>query len=397
MDRLLHTPDGVRDIYGKECAKKNKVEELISDQLSLFGYEKIETPTFEFFDVFNRERGSVPSREMYKFFDRDNNTLVLRPDITPAIARCVAGYFGEESMPLRLCYLGNTFLNNSNLKGKMKETTQTGAELIGDDSVDADAEMIILAVKCLLAAGLTDFQVEVGQADFYKGILDDAGLSEEQDMQIRELIENKNSFGVQEFADKTIKDPAQREIFQRLPELFGTIEQIRNAKELTGNIRSRNAVERLEKISELIRCYGLTEYVTYDLGMLSKYEYYTGVIFKAYSYGTGDYLINGGRYDKLLIQFGKDKPAVGFGITIDRLLLAIQGQRITIPVAKGPSLVVYGRKNSQEALNLLRKMREEGKRTAGIVNDGKWKEEEIISFAEKNGIEEIIRLGEHGE
>lgn len=131
---LLHTPDGVRDIYGKECAKKLSVQEGINHVFHLYGYENIETPTFEFFDIFNKQRGSVSSREMFKFFDRDNNTLVLRPDMTPAIARCVAKYYMDETMPLRLCYLERTFINNTSYRGRLKEVTQTGAEMIGDDS-----------------------------------------------------------------------------------------------------------------------------------------------------------------------------------------------------------------------------------------------------------------------
>ena len=101
-NQLLHTPDGVRDIYGDECARKLAVQEQIKNVFHLYGYQNIETPAFEFFDIFKAERGSVDSREMYKFFDRDNNTLVLRPDITPSIARCVAKYFMDEQLPLRL-------------------------------------------------------------------------------------------------------------------------------------------------------------------------------------------------------------------------------------------------------------------------------------------------------
>ena len=141
-NQLLHTPEGVRDIYRDECLKKIAVQDGIKKVFHLFGYEDIETPTFEFFDIFNKERGSVTTQEMFKLFDRDNNTLVLRPDMTPAIARCVAKYFMDSQAPLRLCYRARTFINNSSYQGRLKETTQTGAEMIGEDSPEADAEMI---------------------------------------------------------------------------------------------------------------------------------------------------------------------------------------------------------------------------------------------------------------
>ena len=140
-DKILHTPAGVRDIYNKECRRKLKVQETLHHVLELYCYQDIQTPTFEFFDIFNREKGTVASKEMYKFFDRDNNTLVLRPDMTPSIARCVAKYFKEEKHPVRLSYVGNTFINNSSYQGKLKETTQLGAELIGDDTSAADEEI----------------------------------------------------------------------------------------------------------------------------------------------------------------------------------------------------------------------------------------------------------------
>ena len=116
--QLLHTPEGVRDIYGPECARKLAVQEKILQVFRLYGYEAIETPVFEYFDIFSKERGSVKSQEMYKFFDRDNNTLVLRPDMTPSIARCAAKYFMEEENPIRLCYVGPSFINSSSYQGR---------------------------------------------------------------------------------------------------------------------------------------------------------------------------------------------------------------------------------------------------------------------------------------
>ena len=176
---LLHTPEGVRDIYDRECARKLAIQEKISHIFHLYGYEDIETPTFEYFDIFNKERGSVTSQEMFKFFDRDNNTLVLRPDMTPAIARCVGKYFFEETVPVRLCYRERTFTNNSSYQGRQKEITQTGVELIGDDASTADAEVIAMVIEALKASGLKEFQVELGQVEFFRGLTEEAGMDQE--------------------------------------------------------------------------------------------------------------------------------------------------------------------------------------------------------------------------
>ena len=151
--QLLHTPEGVRDIYGEEYEKKLQVQSLLHQKISSYGYRDIQTPTFEFFDVFSKEIGTTPSRELYKFFDKEGNTLVLRPDFTPSIARCAAKYFMDEDMPIRFSYLGNAFTNLSDLQGKLKESTQMGVELIGDESIYADAEIISMVIESLLNAG----------------------------------------------------------------------------------------------------------------------------------------------------------------------------------------------------------------------------------------------------
>ena len=134
MKQLLHTPEGVRDIYNVECGKKLSLESRLHKVLQLYGYHDIQTPTFEYFDVFRKEIGTTPSRELYKFFDKEGNTLVLRPDITPSVARAAATLFGDEDLPIRLCYTGNTFVNHSSYQGRMRENTQMGAELIGVDN-----------------------------------------------------------------------------------------------------------------------------------------------------------------------------------------------------------------------------------------------------------------------
>ena len=357
-NKLLHTPDGDRDIYGVECTRKAAIQNRILEIFHLYGYQDIETPTFEFFDIFNESRGSVKAKEMFKFFDRDNHTLVLRPDETPAIARCVTKYFTEEDMPLRLCYLERTFINNTSYQGRLKEAAQTGVELIGDDSSDADAEILAMVIRALKAAGLTEFQVELGEVDFFRGLLEEAGMDEEMEEKLRELIENKNYFGVEELVMEQPIPQELKDAFLKLPELFGSLEEIQAAREFTKNPRALRAIDRLEEVNRILEYYDLSEYVSYDLGMLSQYQYYTGIIFKAYTYGTGDYIVNGGRYDKLLIQFGKDAPAVGFGISVDDLMLALSRQKIDTPVRVVNTMILFEPESREQAIQLAKHFRD---------------------------------------
>lgn len=394
---LFHTPEGVRDIYDKECARKLTVQREINRVFHQYGYEDIETPAFEFFDIFAKERGSVTSREMFKFFDRDNNTLVLRPDMTPAIARCVGKYFMEERMPVRLCYWGKTFTNNTSYQGRLKEITQTGVELIGDDSSAADGEMIAMVIEALKASGLKEFQVELGQVEFFKGLAEEAGMEEETQEALRTLIENKNYFGVEELVSESPMPQQLKELFLKLPELFGSLEQMKKVKGLVHNERSLRAIERLERVQEILKTYGMAEYVSYDLGMLSKYQYYTGIIFKAYTYGTGEYIVTGGRYDKLLVQFGKDVPAVGFAIVVDQLLLAISRQKIQVFTDQTDALVVYDWEVQKDGIELAMDLRKEGKRTILVKRSLKLSFQEYEDWARKKGIQTLYCVEKDGE
>lgn len=394
MKNLLHTPEGVRDIYDRECARKNIVEQRILRQMQLFGYSAIETPMFEFFDIFAKERGSVSDREMYKFFDRYNNTVVLRPDMTPAIARCVTKFYGEETIPQRLCYLGHTFTNSASYKGRLYEVTQSGAELIGDDSAQADAEMIAMVIQSLRSAGLKEFQVELGEVEFFRGLLEEAGISEEEGDELRELIENKNYFGVEDYISNVLKKADFKDVFLKLPELFGSVDNIRQAKEMTKNQRAQSAIDRLEKVHQILKEYGLTEYISYDLGMLSKFSYYTGIIFKAYSYGIGDYMVSGGRYDKLLVQFGRDISAIGFAITIDRLMSALSSQKVEFDTSAADVLIVYEEQRTGEAVQVLTRYRRIGKRAMGMPMEGEKERKEYIAYAKEKGMTQLIFMKE---
>ncbi len=393
-EQYLHTPEGVRDIYGDECSKKLAIESKIRRVFHSYGYEDIETPVFEFFDIFRKERGSVDTREMYKFFDRENNTLVLRPDLTPSIARCVARYYREVKDPIRLCYCGPTFLNSARYQGHSHESTQTGVELIGDGSVDADAEMLALVIDALRACGLEEFQIEVGDVDFFKGLLEEARLSKEEGETLRGLIERKNFFGVEELLSKTCLEENLGELFMKLPELFGDISRISALAAMTDNPRALAAIERLESLQQILDDYGLGEYVSYDLGMLGNYGYYTGLIFKAYTYGSGDYLVTGGRYDDLLTQFGKDAPAIGFAIVTESLLSSLTRQNTEIPTEGTKALIVYREPFRKAAISLGRELRSEGVSLILRKTDESTEPEDILRYATDKAIPILITFDE---
>ena len=386
-ERLIHTPEGVRDIYNSECTRKNQLTGRLKAVLKSYGYHDIQTPTFEFFDIFNQDK-SVPSNQMYKFFDREGNTLVLRPDITPSIARAVSKYFQEETFPMRFSYNGNVFINNSSPQGRMKESTQMGAELINDDSVDADAEMTALAVKMLLASGLTEFQIDVGHVGFFKGLIEEAGIDKETEQQLRERIENKNYFGVEELTDN--------EALIQLPKLFGSGDILARAEELTGNPRALSAIKRLKELYDILGAYGLQKYVTFDLGMLTEYDYYTGIIFRGYTYGTGEEVVQGGRYDDLLQKFGKSAAAVGLAVRVDQVLNALIRQKIASDHAETDTLLLYASQNRSEAIRLASVLRDSGRSVQLTSFASDMEAEDYTDYAKRFHIREIMSVNADG-
>lgn len=360
MEQQLHTPEGVRDIYSLECKKKLVIQNKLHDTLRLYGYQDIQTPTFEFFDVFGKEIGTIPSRELYKFFDRDGNTLVLRPDMTPSIARAAATLFETEEMPIRLCYIGNTFINHSSYQGRLKENTQLGAELLGTDSIDADVEMLALLVDGLKSTGLKEFQVNIGHVDFIQSLMDETGFDIEQKKELRQLINNRNFFGVDEMLDMADVQDSVKHAFTILPELTGGEDILAQADEIAPNVQAKSAIDHLRQMHEMLQAYGVTEHITFDLSMSGSYGYYTGIIFRGYTYGTGDAIVRGGRYDHLAGNFGKDTPSIGFAIIIDELMNALSRQKIHIH-CEHSVLIAYTEETKACAIKLAKEYRSKGR------------------------------------
>ena len=395
---LLHTPGGVRDTYGIECARKLKLERDVHDVMKSYGFRDIETPTFEYFDIFSKERGTVQSKEMFKFFDRGNNTLVLRPDVTPSIARCVAKYQKEEEMQIRLCYTGNTFVNTGKYKGKLQEVTQVGAELYNDDTSDADAEMIAMMVECLLKSGLKEFQLEVGHADIFRGLVEEAGFNEYETEELRRLIVSKNFFGVEDLLDKMTVSDSLKEIFIKFPELLDNLAAcIAFVKERTKSEKVLHALDRLMKVDEILQIYGFSSYITIDFSMLSQYSYYTGVIFRAYTYGSGEALATGGRYDGLVGQFGKDAAAIGLAIVVDQLMLALSRQNLFEEYTLGGTILLYPQDLRKKAVELAEEYRKQGQSVQMLRKSSRKPFEEYKEYAKRMQADAVYYLEKENE
>lgn len=397
MKKVLHTPEGVRDIYNVECGKKLALENHMKKVFQQYGYHDIQTPMFEYFDVFGKEIGTIPSKDLYKFFDKDGNTLALRPDITPSIARAAATLFQDETVPIRLCYTGNTFINHSSYQGRLREVTQMGAELIGDSSAEADAEMLALVVETLLTIGLKEFQLNVGNVAYFQSLMADANLDEEENARVIELINNRNYFGVEEYLDSIHVNRSTKEAFGMLNELVGGIEVLVKAKDLSPNSDAVLAIKRLEKIYNILKIYGFEKYVTFDLSMTGTYGYYTGIVFRGYTYGTGDAIVKGGRYDNLLEKFGKQSPSIGFAIVVDELMNAMIRQKIRILYPRKNTLIVYEDGKLTEAIRIAKDFRSKAKNVELLRKSKEKQFEEYLTYGKEYYAGSLIYLKRTGD
>lgn len=383
----LHTVEGVKDFLPGEQKQKNEIEERISSVFHRYGYEPIQTPTFEYVEVFAEEDGNVSRREMYKFLDRKGNVLALRPDLTPPIARVVATSFQDNGFPLRLSYVGSAYRHVEGYQGKLHEFTQAGVELLGNNSVYSDAEVIAVAANSLIVSGVEDFVIHLGQVEFFKSIMEETQLDQEIIEEIRVLIENKNIVALEAITANNIEADIARLLLE-LPKLCGDITMVKQAKKLTKNTKALQSLEELELIYELLEEYGVEKNITFDLGMVSRLEYYTGIIFKAYAYGSGSEIIGGGRYDTLIGKFGKDVPATGFGVNIHELLAAINKQEIKLNTWDTETLVMYTPAGRKMAIQTSEELRRTG---SYLENSLLGDHVEVnVAYAKKKGIGGIL-------
>ena len=327
MMNLIHTPEGVRDIIPSELDKKIETAGKLIKTMKDCGFKLMQTPSFEYFDVFANNIGMTPSSQLYKFYDKEGNTLVLRPDFTPAMARAYSKLYYDNDGPVKLCYCGNTFVNASDLNGRLKESTQIGAELYNDDSAEADASMISLVISCMKCAGFDDFIVSVGNVNFFRGLCEEMGLTDADESTLRNLILSGNNYRVRELLDELKVDREYADLFVHLSDSFSTADSLNGLKKRIKSKRCKEALERLAAITGILEKEGNSSYISIDLGLLNMYDYYTGVLFRAYTFGSGDAVMKGGRYDNLVKEFGNDTPAIGFGISLDELMFARSDQK----------------------------------------------------------------------
>ncbi|HAJ32653.1 MAG TPA: ATP phosphoribosyltransferase regulatory subunit [Candidatus Atribacteria bacterium] len=388
----MNIPEGLNDLLPEEVLKRRLLKNKINQIFTRWGYQEIITPTFEFYDILARGAGSIMKKEMIKFFDREGNIIALRPEMTTPLARVTSTKMQQEPKPLRLYYMGNVFRYDDFKVGRQREFYQAGVELIGVNSKEADAEVIALAVECLKNSGVKNFFIDIGHINFFNGIMQSIKAEEKRKLEIKEAILNKDFVLLEKilsFSD--IKD-REKEFILKMPTLRGRGEVLEEAEKMINNRLSLSALKEIKKVYNLLRDYGLEEYVLIDLGIIRDFDYYTGIIFEGYTDYLGFPICGGGRYDKLCSKFGENLPSTGFAVGLERLIMALEREGInSLDLEKPDQYLVHyqnNKENFRKALKVAKNLRKKG--LIVELEVGKREFAEVLKYARSKRINYMV-------
>ena len=311
----------MRDFTIDECKRRSRIITTITSIFKRWGYNEISTPTVEYYDTFNHKTQSLKEEEMYKFFDNNGRILVLRPDMTVPVARMINTKLKDMELPLKLFYSANVFRAHESLGGKRNEYLDCGIELIGADGDYIDLEVLVTALEILKSLDIKEkFKLEIGNVNILKSALDEMNLCDEDKKNVIELINKKSLINLEEYLEKIDISNKYKSFLTKLPWLFGGYEMISKAKEVAFNKEIERNILYLEKIFLNLRELGYEKYISVDMSMVPRVNYYSGIIFKGYLNGIGSTVLRGGRYNGLLENFGKDTSAIGFSVDVNLLI-----------------------------------------------------------------------------
>lgn len=350
-------PSGVRDYLPRAVTKLRRIEQDVLFCMSRWGYRQMMTPTLEFYDTVG-VASSTSDQKLYKLLNNRGQALVLRSEMTAPVARVVSSLLKDEPLPLRLSYHANVFRAIEEEAGREAEFFQTGVELVGDDSAEADAEVVALAIASLQAAGVKSFKIAMGHVGFLNGLFQEAvpGLPEAQE-ELKSHLLGRDYVSFRETLQRLQLPGAQKNELDGLLRLRGGKEICGQALELTSHPLARASIEHLCKVWEVLVSYGVSQHVLIDLTMIGDFSYYTGMTFEGYAAELGFPVASGGRYDNLLQQFGRPIPSTGFSLKTNRILDGVAGN----PEAEElPILIQYDAPRRKEGLQEAARLRSEG-------------------------------------
>jgi histidyl-tRNA synthetase len=357
----FQTVRGMRDLLPEEAAMLNHVIAKTRETAELYGYGEVITPLVEPHELLSAKSGEEIRQRMFTFKDLGDRTVALRPEFTASIARLATTALKTEPKPLRVFSVGSVYRYDEPQRGRYREFWQSNFELIGSNKPEADAEAILLTNSLMKATGLHDYAFKIGHMGVIRGILSQENIDDKVQNAILQLMDKKEYDKAFELVEKEKCRTALKGLLKLKGDTpFETAENIK--KYVTGYDTAEAAADNLLEILQLVtasRCAVEAVEPAFARGL----EYYTGMIFEVNVPELDIALGGGGRYDKLIEVFGGEPtPAVGVAHGLDRVVLAMQMQKIVLPTGREKTAVVIPVKQelNVEALKIAQMLREAG-------------------------------------
>ncbi len=379
--KVFEKPVGVTDYLPEAVERLRRIETNVMACMRRWGYREIMTPTLEFYDTVG-VASATSDKKLFKLLDRWGTTLVMRSDMTAPIARVVSSLLREQPLPIRLAYNANVFRAIEEEAGRNSEFFQTGVELVGDASAEADAEAIALSIACLKAAGVRKFRVALGHVGFLHGLFEET-LADDLEAQetLKDHLLRRDYVGYREALRRLALPESLRAELEGILRLRGGREVCDQALALSSSPTAQAAIRHLCEVWAVLSAYDAVADVLIDLTMTGDFNYYTGLTFEGYASDLGFPVLNGGRYDNLLGQFGRPAAATGFSLKTNRILEYVAANGAG--AADGPErvLIAYTSDARDEAL-----------RAAGALRSGGT--DAAVTTARVNDAAELDRLAD---
>jgi len=318
MKAYTQIPPGTKILIGGAARRRRILERVVCSVFEGWSYEEIIPPIFDYYDVFIKGMGRGLEEQVYRFIDRDGNILALRPEFTSLVAKTAVTRLASSPKPIRLYYSGEVLRFEKPKGGRQREFAQIGIENFGGGK-QADVEILLIAVESMQRLGIAEFQINLGSVDFFGGIVDRIDLPEDQITKLKTVLNFKDQPGLEALLPSLPLDERRKNILRAIPHLTGGREVLSEARSLIRNERSVAALDHLDEIYSVFDKLGLARHLTIDLGEVRGFDYYTGILFRAYIPQLGFEVASGGRYDGMAATFGEDLTAVGFSFSLDRL------------------------------------------------------------------------------
>jgi ATP phosphoribosyltransferase regulatory subunit len=310
------TPSGTRDVLPDEMREMHAIAEAVRGVFGARGYGEVHTPALEYEQVLTRGDPAAAD-PAYKLFDEQGNVLVLRSDMTIPIARVVSTSYATAEPPLRFCYVAHAYRSVRPQRGQDREMLQAGIELVGVPGPPGTAEALTVLCEALDAAGLTGYRVGLGDASLYAALLDAHGVPAGGRAAILHELQTRDFVGLEREVEALGLESDATDALLGVPQLRGGAEVLDAAGPAADGLRGVYAA-----LPEAV-----ARRVIFDLGLARSLAYYTGAVYEVYDAALGAPLGGGGRYDDLLGRFGRDLPAAGWALNVERLHIAIVGER----------------------------------------------------------------------